>query len=134
MSFKEQMTQAILNLTEGEGATNSTNALTHTATGYLNNAHGVIRREMKDNYLKGKFVGGDGIVESFAAKDGDVVTVLSHTSGVKSGEYGKFNIVNITPSQIWIHDHNDKRTIKFNRSTKRGIGQDKDLLLGELVD
>ena len=62
MTFKENMTQAILNLTEeGEGATNSTNALTHTATGYLNNAQGVIRREMKDNYLKGKFVGGDDI-------------------------------------------------------------------------
>lgn len=65
MSFKENMTQAILNLTEeGEGATNSTQALTQTAVGYLNNAQGVIRREMKDNYLKGKFVGGDGIVES----------------------------------------------------------------------
>lgn len=67
MSFKENMTQAILNLTEeGEGATNSTQALTQTAVGYLNNAQGVIRREMKDNYLKGKFVGGDGIVESKA--------------------------------------------------------------------
>lgn len=66
MSFKENMTQAILNLTEeGEGATNSTQAMTQTAVGYLNNAQGVIRREMKDNYLKGKFVGGDGIVESY---------------------------------------------------------------------
>ena len=66
MSFQENMTQAILNLTEeGEGATNSTQAMTQTAVGYLNNAQGVIRREMKDNYLKGKFVGGDGIVESF---------------------------------------------------------------------
>ena len=56
------MTQAILNLTEeGEGATNSTQAMTQTAVGYLNNAQGVIRREMKDNYLKGKFVGGDDI-------------------------------------------------------------------------
>ena len=66
MSFQENMTQAILNLTEeGEGATNSTQAMTQTSVGYLNNAQGVIRREMKDNYLKGKFVGGDGIVESF---------------------------------------------------------------------
>ncbi len=61
MSFQENMTQAILNLTEGEGATNSTQAMTQTAVGYLNNAQGVIRREMKDNYLKGKFVGGDDI-------------------------------------------------------------------------
>lgn len=60
MSFQENMTQAILNLTE-EGATNSTQAMTQTAVGYLNNAQGVIRREMKDNYLKGKFVGGDDI-------------------------------------------------------------------------
>lgn len=62
MSFQENMTQAILNLTEeGEGATNSTQAMTQTVVGYLNNAQGVIRREMKDNYLKGKFVGGDDI-------------------------------------------------------------------------
>ena len=73
----------------------------------------------------------DFLNESVEYKVGDVVTLYSHTHGVVSGEYGKFNIEKITNTMIYVYDHNEKNTIKFNKKTKREIGDNSSLIIGD---
>lgn len=56
-------------------------------------------------------------------KVGDVVHLNSHNHGTTSGSYGDFNIEKLTATQIFVYDHKMKETLKFNRKTKRGIGE-----------
>ncbi len=57
-------------------------------------------------------------------KEGEVVIVRNRIGG---GDKSKFNIHKVTPTEIHVYDHNEKKIIKFNKNTKDGKGENKHL-------
>ena len=65
--------------------------------------------------------------------DKDTVLVHSHKMGKDMGKYAVLNISKVTSTQIVAYDHNTGKEVKFNRNTKRGLGDGDQLMIKKIV-
>lgn len=74
-----------------------------------------------------KLIQADHLNEDYVT--GDVVAVHQQVKGKDMGLYGKFNVDKVTPTQVHVYDHKQKKILKFNAKTLRGIGEHDGLML-----